>query len=196
VRDERTYESCAGCLLILEDALLDAALEELQAMGYKDFTMQGVADRAKTNRSVINRRWNSKAELVLAIVRRNGSIISMDPPNTGTLRTDVLALMSRFVSKFEELGTDVIIGIMSDSMTDSSPSFDLQGHITESNLKMMSVIMDGAVARGEARADISPMILTLPIDIVRAELLISARTVTKDFTEKVTDEIFLPLVKK
>jgi len=131
-----------------------------------------LANRAKTNRSVINRRWNSKVELVLSVIHRNGSIISMDTPNTGKLRTDVLVLMNWFVSRFTELGTDVIIGILHDCMTDCNPSFDLQGHISDSYIKMMSAIMAEAVTRGEVRPNVSPIILTLPIDILRAELLI------------------------
>ena len=46
-----------------------------------------------------------------------------------------------------------------------------------------------AVARGEARADISP------IDLLRAELLISWEIVTQNFLEKIVDEIFLPLIR-
>jgi hypothetical protein len=51
-----------------------------------------------------------------------------------------------------------------------------------------------AVARGEARADISPIALTLPIDLLRVELLISWEIVTQSFLEKIVDEILLPLV--
>lgn len=60
---------------------------------------------------------------------------------------------------------------------------------------MMSAIMTKAVSNGEARPNIPTIILTLPIDILRAELLISGRLATQDFLEKVVDEIYLPLVR-
>jgi len=41
----------------LEAALLDAAWDELQAVGYAGLTMEAVADRAGTSRAVLYRRW-------------------------------------------------------------------------------------------------------------------------------------------
>lgn len=178
----------------LEDALLDAAEQELKAVGYNGLTMKGVAERAKTSRSVLNRRWNSRIELVMAVFLRNGSI-TPEPPNTGYLRSDVLALMDWFLSQFSKIGKNVILGMLSDMASGYEPAFDLQKHIHESKLKWMSAIIERAVERGEARLDIPPIVLTLPIDLLRAEMLISHDMLTQDFLEKVVDEIFLPLVR-
>lgn len=178
----------------LEDALLDAAEQELNAVGYNSLTMKGVAERAKTSRSVLNRRWKSRIELVLSVFLRHG-LIRTEPPNTGLLRTDVLALMDSFLSRVSEIGKDVILGMLSDTANGHEPSFDLHKHIHESNLKSMSAIIERAIERGEARPNISSMILTLPIDLLRAEILISHDVITQDFLEKVVDEIFLPLVR-
>lgn len=178
----------------LEDALLDAAEQELNTVGYNGLTMKGVAARAKTSRSVLNRRWNSRIELVLAVLRRRG-LITTEPPNTGCLRTDVLALMNWFLAQVSEVGKDVILGMLSDTANGHDPSFDLQKDIHESIIKWMSAIMKQAVARGKARPEIPVIVLTLPIDLLRAEMLISRDTITQDFLEKVLDEIFLPLVK-
>lgn len=178
----------------LEVALLNAAEQELNAVGYNGFTMKGVAERAKTSRSVLNRRWNSKIELVLAVLLRQG-LITTDPPNTGHLRTDVLALMNWFLSQVSEIGKNVILGMLSDTARGYEPSFDLQKHLHESNLKRMSAIIEQAIARGEARPNIPSIVMTLPIDLLRAEMLISHDVVTQDFLEKVVDEIFLPLVR-
>jgi hypothetical protein len=41
----------------LEHALLDAAWDELQAVGYAGLTIEAVADRAGTSRAVLYRRW-------------------------------------------------------------------------------------------------------------------------------------------
>ncbi|MFL0196023.1 TetR-like C-terminal domain-containing protein [Clostridium sp. WILCCON 0269] len=144
---------------------------------------------------IISNAYCSRIELVLAIFRRNDSIQSMDIPNTGKPRSDVLMLMNWFVSRFLEMGKDVVIGMLSDTATGYHLSLDLQNHIHESNLICMSVILEQAVGRGEARADISAIIFTLPIDLLRAEMLISREIVTQSFLEKIVDEIFLPLVR-
>lgn len=178
----------------LENALLDAAEQELNAVGYNGLTMKGVAERAKTSRSVLNRRWNSRIELVLAVLRRRG-LITTEPPNTGYLRADVLALMNWFIAQVSEIGKDVILGMLSDAASGNDPSFDLQEEIHESVIKWMSAIIGQAIARGEARPEIPSIVLTLPIDILRAKMLISHDAITQEFLEKVSDEIFLPLVR-
>jgi AcrR family transcriptional regulator len=53
----------------LQNALLDAAWEELQAGGYAKLTIERVAERAGTSRAVIYRRWRNRYELVIAALR-------------------------------------------------------------------------------------------------------------------------------
>jgi AcrR family transcriptional regulator len=50
----------------LEDALYDAALAELAAVGYGGLTMEGIAARARTGKAALYRRWSSKHDLVQA----------------------------------------------------------------------------------------------------------------------------------
>jgi AcrR family transcriptional regulator len=50
----------------LEDALYDAALAELAAVGYGGLTMEGIAARARTGKAALYRRWCSKHDLVQA----------------------------------------------------------------------------------------------------------------------------------
>lgn len=50
----------------LEDALYDATLAELAAVGYGGLTMEGIAARARTGKAALYRRWSSKHDLVQA----------------------------------------------------------------------------------------------------------------------------------
>jgi len=50
----------------LEEALLDAAWAELLRAGYEALTYEAVAERARTSRAVLYRRWPTKRDLVLA----------------------------------------------------------------------------------------------------------------------------------
>ncbi len=49
----------------LEDAILDAAWEELTEAGYAAFSVENVAARARTGKASIYRRWPAKAQLVM-----------------------------------------------------------------------------------------------------------------------------------
>ncbi|HWU59132.1 MAG TPA: helix-turn-helix domain-containing protein, partial [Microbacteriaceae bacterium] len=77
----------------LETALLDAAWDELLAVGFGKLTMESVAVRARTGIAVLYRRWANKDELVLAAIEhyRNGHPV--DVPDTGTLRGDLIAAL-------------------------------------------------------------------------------------------------------
>src|SRR6266536_1308207 len=76
----------------LEQAILQAAIEELIAGGYLDLTMDRVARRAGTNKNAIYRRWPNRAALAIAAYRQ---MAGSEAPvaDTGTLRTDVLATL-------------------------------------------------------------------------------------------------------
>lgn len=77
-----------------EESILAAAMELLAQAGYDRMSMDLVARRAKTSKATIYRRWTGKADLVhWAITRQTGQVIEPPEP-TGTLRGDLLELLS------------------------------------------------------------------------------------------------------
>ena len=79
----------------LEDAILDAAWEQLTAEGYGHFTIDTVAARARTSKPVLYRCWKTSDELLHAAIRHRGAVTAVPDPDTGTLRGDLLALLGR-----------------------------------------------------------------------------------------------------
>ena len=77
----------------LEDALLQATWEELVEHGYGALTIDAVAQRAGTSRTVVYRRWATKQELVEAAIVHVGRRGQMTAPDTGSVRGDVLAVL-------------------------------------------------------------------------------------------------------
>src|SRR5690348_12742634 len=49
----------------LEDAIRQAAFDELSEVGYATFSVESVAERARTGKASIYRRWPTKQALVL-----------------------------------------------------------------------------------------------------------------------------------
>src|SRR5580698_11541331 len=79
----------------LEQAILDAAWEQLIAEGYEHFTIETVAARARTSKPVLYRRWKTREDLLRDTVRHRGAADLPVIPDTGTLRGDLLALLTR-----------------------------------------------------------------------------------------------------
>lgn len=72
-------------------AVLDAALTQLAEVGFERLSIPQVADIAGVNKTSIYRRWPGKADLVrdaLAVPLSHTG----DAPDTGALRTDLIAL--------------------------------------------------------------------------------------------------------
>ncbi len=104
----------------LEDALLTAAWDEVTAVGYAKFTMEGAAARAGAARSVLYRRWPNRAALVHAAMRHHMGSLDDRVPDTGDLRTDILLVLRDIRGKFLEVGPEVVHGLMSEA-TDLPP---------------------------------------------------------------------------
>jgi AcrR family transcriptional regulator len=172
----------------LEDALLTAAWDEVASVGYAKVTMDGVAARAGTARSVLYRRWPSRAALVLAAMRHRFGSLNDDVPDTGDLREDVLGVLRHNRDTFQEVGPDIVHGLMAEAG-------DLPPDASEVTPNAIAIILRRAAARGEVRPDrITPRIVSLPGDLLRHERLRPYPDPSDDFLAGIVDEIFLPLV--
>jgi AcrR family transcriptional regulator len=194
---ERTATRRRGAQL--EEALLDAAWDELVSVGYAGFTFEGVAARAKTSRSVVYRRWASRAELAIAAIAHYGRKNPFVLPDTGSLRDDVVALLRWLSERRAELA--VLMSMqMSDFFAETrSTMADLRDRLLaeREGPTSMERILERAAARGEVDPErLTPRLTTLPIDLVRHEILMTGRPVTEKVIEEIVDDIFLPLVRR
>jgi len=173
---------------VLESALLQAAADELDAVGYAGFTMDGVAARAKTSRMVLYRRWPNRAQLVLAVMRGRVTSISEDVPDTGHLRDDVLALVRQVAGRYRQIGPDIVHGLLAEVP-------DLPTDVWQVFAGAMTTILDRAVDRGEiGRVRMTPRLLSVPADLVRHEMLLTRNSVPDAALVEIVEDIFLPLV--
>jgi AcrR family transcriptional regulator len=181
----------------LEDALLEAAWDELLAVGYGGFTIDGVATRAETSRPVLYRRWPNRADLAIAAVRHYGRRELVPTPDTGSLREDLLKLMRDASSARSEMA--VLFSIQMGQYfaeTGTSPA-DLRADFLSGKQTPWGIgtIMQRAVDRGEIDpARLTPRIANLPTDLMRHELMMTLQPISEATLVDIVDNIFLPLV--
>src|SRR5215475_9669983 len=102
----------------LEAALLAAAWDELVEVGFGKLTMESVAARARTGVAVLYRRWPRKDDLVLAAMRHYGVTRPVPVPDTGSLRGDMLELLTGVSdgrNSFTAIVTSVFSGLLAAS---------------------------------------------------------------------------------
>lgn len=179
----------------LEEALLDAAWHELQAVGYAALTMDAVADRAGTSRAVLYRRWRNKAELVIAAMRRHTPMLSGEVPDSGSLRGDVLALLHRMSERLAERGPELTFGLLADYFGNADVFAELHQHVLQIGAGVMATILQRAAERGEARERIPAIVATLPIDLFRHQLFVTRKPPTDKTIDDIVDTVFMPLVQ-
>ena len=183
----------------LESALLTAALDELIKVGYARLTMESVARRAGTSEPVLYRRWSNKDQLVLAAMEhyRNAHPIAL--PDTGALRSDLLAELTA-VSE-ARAGIYAIVaaasfsGLLADTgLTVSQIREQVMGGPL---LPHQRAIYQRAHDRGEIDLERIPAaVLNLPFDLTRHDLLMDLRPAEPARIQSIVDDLFLPLVRR
>ncbi|WP_029144237.1 TetR/AcrR family transcriptional regulator [Microbacterium luticocti] len=179
----------------LEDAILDAGWEQLIVDGYGGFTIDAVAERAGTSRSVIYRRWPDRWALLEASVAHGLRRDRVEVPDTGSLRGDAIELLRRASASRGQLAPlmSVLVGAY---FSESGRTF---AHLREQAFGGrgggMDVILDRAVQRGEAdAARLTPRVRTVAADLMRHDMLMTFTPLPDEQITAIVDEILLPLV--
>jgi AcrR family transcriptional regulator len=180
----------------LEAAILDAAWDVLETDGWNGFTFAGVAERAHSSKPVLYRRWRTREELLRATLRRRGETVRREVPDTGSLRGDTIAVLTginhlrgsvaavmsmRLSAQFQDLGL--------------SPA-ELRRELVGDRESSMEVIVARAIARGELGPKTPPArVISLPVDLLRHELLMTLEPVAPETVTSFVDDVFLPLAR-
>jgi AcrR family transcriptional regulator len=180
----------------LDGAILSAVLEGLAERGYDRMSMDDVATRARVGKAAIYRRWPSKAVVVAdAIAHWRRGLGSVQPPNTGSLRGDIDALAVAVPDLNDaEVGTmKVVIGVATAATHDPVLAAALDELVLSQPRRMIGVVLDNAVARGEIPAGRDLALIgdaALGLNILRA---ITGRPIDRVFIRRVLEDLILPL---
>jgi AcrR family transcriptional regulator len=182
----------------LESALLDAAWDELVEVGFGSLTMESVAARAKTGIAVLYRRWANKDQLVLAAFEHYRLARPIETPDTGTLRGDLLALLTAF-SKARATFTAIAAAAGFSGLlvaTGLTPAQARDRILGDPPLRSDQTIYRRAHDRGEIDLDrIPPAVLAMPFDLVRHDLLMNLKPLKPARIKSIVEELFLPLLQ-
>ena len=179
----------------LEAALLAAAWQELVEAGFARLTMESVAARAKTGVAVLYRRWPNKDDLVIAAIRHYGTTYPVEIPDTGSLRGDMISLLSSFSStrvSFAATVSAVFAGLL--ASTGLTPA-----QVREKILADRPLQSDQVFARAHERGEIDldripPAVLTMPFDLIRHDMLMTYKPIPPERVLAIVDDLFMPLV--
>ncbi|WP_326701399.1 TetR/AcrR family transcriptional regulator [Streptomyces sp. NBC_01754] len=178
----------------LENAILTAALQELTEVGYAGLTMERVAARARTGKAALYRRWPGRAELVVdacAAHRMSDTCL----PDTGVLRTDVLAALRQLSAKLATSHGDILRGLLTEVMHD--PAF---ARLVRERVHTAGPgAIQGILLRAAERGEIEPWVptsrrATVAVDLLRNHYLLHGAPIRDDVITEIVDDVYLPLL--
>ena len=178
----------------LEQAILDAAWEEFQDVGYLKLSMEGVAKRARTSKPVLYRRWSSLLELLIdCATSRMPTAESLS--DNGTLREDTIDLLELLRVRMRTIGAPAALGMLSELSNEPELHRRFTSRLVTHVVTLMTMVIDRAIARGELRGDlITERLRQLPMDLARNEFLITA-DLSDEAIRSIVDEVFLPALQ-
>ncbi|MER7451294.1 TetR/AcrR family transcriptional regulator [Nocardia beijingensis] len=180
---------------VLERAILQAAAGELAEAGYAGFSIDRVAARAGTNKTTIYRRWPTRAALAVAAFRDAATTDEL--PDTGDLRTDVLAMLRGAADRIASRQGELLRVLATEMHSQPDLLGRVRDQLFDTGVTRWLTVLGRAVARGQARPEaLTPRIATLAVDLLRNEYLIRGVTTIPDRTiTEIVDSIYLPLVQ-
>ena len=173
------------------DAIITATQELLVERGYRKLTIEAVASRAGVGKQTIYRWWPSRAALVLEAYLAGSDAVSLPPPDGGSTREDVRALISWLSAVLAEpTGGRVVAGVVADLQHDHDLAEGFQRDVVPARRQAMLEALERGRERGEIRADAD---LAVAVDTLHGavfyRLLLSGEPLDAEFAARIADQV-------
>jgi AcrR family transcriptional regulator len=146
-----------------EAAILEATIDLVAEVGFGGLTVDAVAARAAVGKATIYRRWSSKTELLYAAMEATHE--EWEPPDTGSLRADLVAVYAHLVDHVVgSKNGKVIPALVAEGETNAELAAFMHRFVDDRRAKTRDVF-ERARARGEIDASFD---VELAIDMVTA----------------------------
>jgi AcrR family transcriptional regulator len=190
VQSEPVHRRRGDALL---SAIYAAVLDELAEVGYPGLTIERVAERARTGKASIYRRWPTKLDLVLETLDHTMPQPD-DPPDTGSVRNDVLAVMRRVARSMNSRVGDAARMCLAGGHDELACA--VRERLLPPRKKMMVEILRRGAARGEVRPDaVNERIAEVGPMLLQGELMQRGAPITDRAVVAIVDDVLMPLLR-
>jgi AcrR family transcriptional regulator len=186
-----TRAHASSCWSARETELLAVTLQLLQEHGYDGLTVEAVAAAARASKATVYRRWPSKAQLVLAAFIE-GVRQATAPPNTGTLRGDLLRLGEQVCEQAQQHAS-TMRAVLSEVSRNPALSDALQREFVDDRKALMRLVLQQAIDRGEIDPGaVSDEVWDVLPGYLAFRFIIPGRPPTRRTVRALVDEVVMP----
>jgi len=174
-----------------ETELLAVTLQLLQEHGYDRLTVDAVANVARASKATVYRRWPSKAELVLAAFIEGIRQVAV-PPETGTLRGDLLRL-GELICEQAGRHASTMRAVLVEMSRNPALKDVMQHQFLDQRKELIQRVLQQAVDRGEIDpAAINDELWDLLPGYLVFRSVIASRPPTRHTVQALVDEVVIP----
>lgn len=178
--------------------ILAITLAFLAEQDYEHVTLDAVAQRAGRAKTTLYRRWPTKLDLVVAAVQAAGPPPELDHlPGTGSLRTDLLALVDSPWLGGPERRSAVVAGLTAAARTSGRLADVVRRTVTEPSVQVFERLLRRALEQGEIRADLGhrPALVARVVPAMESHRPSGTQgSVGREYLVAVIDDVVLPAV--
>ena len=178
----------------LKAAIRAAVWDLLVSGGAGAVTMEAVAAAAGTSKPVLYRRWPDRSALLRATLLETATL-AIPHEDTGSYRTDMLAILRGWTALFSGRGAAAIRAIVAAMADDAELATVFRDEVIGWRKDEMAALLARGIARGDVRADV-------PVDIARElgqsvlwhRLLVTGDPIDDALVLRLVDEVLVPFV--
>lgn len=174
-----------------EQEFLTITLRLLQEHGYDRLTVDEVAAEAKASKATLYRRWPSKTDLVVAAFIE-GVRIQARPPNTGSLREDLLAI-GGMICATAGTHAPTVRAVLNEISRTPALREAMQTEFLDERHALFDEVLEAAVRRGEINADaVNPELWNVLPGYLVFRFLLPTPPPDAETVRALVDEVVLP----
>ncbi len=180
----------------LTAAIYRTTLEELARTSFEELSFDKIATEAGTGKAALYRRWTTPADLVLAALTdpTSGFGDIPAPPRTGTLRGDLIALLTGLVQALGEPRGRALRPLIAHRHRRPELFDQVRHQVLRPHLELLLAVLRQAADRGEAAPErITERVASVGPRLILLEAWEHDRVDHRE-VEAIVDEILLPLV--
>ncbi|MGC4093159.1 MAG: TetR/AcrR family transcriptional regulator [Polyangiaceae bacterium] len=178
------------------DAILSASIGLLEEVGYEAMTIDAVAARAHSSKATIYRRWQSKAQLVKAALDQLDAEHNRVIPETGTLRSDLIAVALSIKGRATPAHVAMMHGVALAARSDPELAQLLRSHVQDEALSPFQVVLTRAIERKWLPARTNAVLIHDVAEAMVLRQLQLGAPLNRAFVLRLVDQVILPLLGK
>jgi len=182
--------------LARELAILAAANEVLNELGYERLSVDAVAARARASKATIYARWPDKASLVAAALVAQSHDQPRLPWHARSLREDLVALLELFVHLAETESLTTFMGVLAAAESEPALAEAVRQTALTPRYQDCRDIVQRAIGRGEISSpDVAERIFELTMGHILVRYVLLHRPLDQKDQLEFVDQVLMPALR-